>query len=456
MLKLNKKIAMLFLLSMTLLLCAFWASPSQVLPFHRNFLIYGVFFISIVFIFKDRTFLKKVDYSKIKDIAWVLAIMTMITLTCGIFFSPAHKEMFRAWHSQWLRPLMLFAYGLIFYPLVSTYVKNISTRGIITAIIVSFWAPIFVHTLSFFYIFFKKGSIPWGETYIFPSRLELSFQINLISMVIFTDLFLRIFNEENLLTLKTRTVAFLVIIDIIATAFSNTRWGTVGMIMGLLSIGFIFLIKKAKKTNLIKASILIGLITAFILSVGIFSYKEDPRWKGIEEDIIIGWNVPSNSFCFIFENQDKITPLRKDGTPANHSNTCRIAYFHQASNFIIEHPLGLGTSKTAFLYRLQEKYRNPSIDISHSHSGILEYGLQYGIIGILLWIGYNLLLLKKSYHAFFKENKAAGIVLFLISGGFLFRSAVDRILLDHYMEEYMFLCGLLLSLISYRDSQDKK
>lgn len=447
---------MRFLLSITLLLCAFWASPSQVLPFHRNLLIYSAFFISLIYFLKDRTFLEKIDYTNIKDIAWVLAIMTILTLACGIFFSPDHKEMLRAWHSQWLRPLMLFIYGLIFYPLVSTYLKKISPREIITALIVSFWVPIFIHTLSVFYIYLKTGNIPWGETYIFPSRLELSFQINLISMVIFTDLFLRIFNEENLLKLKTKTVVLLAIIDIIATAFSNTRWGTVGMVIGLLSIGSIFIIKKIKNITLAKASTFIGLIMVFILSVGIFSYKEDPRWKGIEEDMIIGWNAPSDSFCFIFDSQNRVIPLRKDGSFADHSNACRIAYFHQASDFIIEHPLGLGAYKTAFLYRLQEKYHNPEIDISHSHSGILEYGLQYGVIGILLWIAYNLLLLKKSYFAFFKDKKTAGIVLFLISGGFLFRSAVDRILLDHYMEEYMFLCGFLLSIISLKDDRNIK
>ncbi|SLM61354.1 MULTISPECIES: O-antigen ligase family protein [Dickeya] len=452
----QKRTAISLLLAMTLLLCAFWASPSQILPFHRNFLIYSVFFIAMVYLSKDKNLLACIDIKKIKSVIWILAAMTVITLGCGLLFSPSHKEMLSAWQSQWLRPLMLFAYGLLFYPLILSYFKKITINWIITAIITSFWAPIFIHNLSIAYLSFKTGSIPWGDTYIFPSRLELSFQINLISIIIFTDLFLRIFNEEHLLKINTSTLIFFIINNIIATIFANTRWGTIGMILGLLSIGFVFFIKNIKKANLIKISIFLSLIIFSTITVGVFSYKEDPRWKGISGDMIVGWNAPSDSFCFIFNSPERTVPERNDGTPVNHSNACRMAYIHQATTFILEHPLGMGTSKTAFLYRLQEKYHNPRIDISHSHSGVLEYGLQYGIIGMLLWVIYNIVLMKKAYHAFFRENKKIGIVLLLISGGFFFRSAVDRILLDHYMEEYMFLCGLLLSLISYKGPQNNK
>ncbi|MFP1926692.1 O-antigen ligase family protein [Lonsdalea quercina] len=446
----SRKPIALFLLAITLLLCSFWAIPSKLLPFHRNLLIYGAFVFSLLLFFKDRRFLQNLDTSKIKNVLVILGTMTVVTLSCALLFSPHLHDTMRAWHSQWMRPLMLFVYGLVFYSIMAFNFPNLSYKKLITAIILSFWAPIFLHILTIAYIYFKSGVIMWGETYIFPSRLELSFQINLISIIIFSDLLLRILENRRLLTLNTGVVVALIFSNVIATGLANTRWGTVGMIFGILSISLVFIIRKIHAINLWKLSLYSLLIICTVVSVGLFSYEKDPRWKSIKEDVEIGWNAPSNSFCFIFNSPERVVPLHADGTPVSHSNACRIAYVHQATEFIVEHPLGIGTSKTAFLQRLHEKYHNPLIDISHSHSGLLEYGLQYGVLGMLLWIIYNLMIFKISIRAFFKENKTVGVVLLLLSSGFFFRSMVDRILLDHYMEEYMFLSGLLLGIIAYK------
>lgn len=432
------------LILLTLGLCFVWPMPNNQLPFHRNGFIYPVVLIAIGIFWSSSQAKMKIDFSKIKFVLIVICALTLFMLVNGLIVAPDIQKMITTWNGQWLRPVLLFCAGLVIVPTIQSQLPTFSAAKFFTLVIVFFWGVICLHLLDTLWLFWRDGVIHWGETRIVYNRTRMSFQINMVTGFIIAELLARSLINKRFLQLNTPILILIFFSNLLCTGFVDTRWGTIGLIGNLFSTFILLIFHSTRRSRLMSSCLILVSIIAASALLGYTSWKKDSRWQNLKSDAIAGWSVPITSFCYI--NNQKAKPLNGNGDPINHSNGCRASFFHNGWKLVWEHPAGIGPRKEAFNYVLRRDTQNKHITIPHSHYGLIEFGIQNGIIGIIGW----LVLLVSCWHIGWREfrngNSMVGMFLLLFTVGFFSRTLVDHNLLDHFLEQYMMLTGLLIGM----------
>jgi O-antigen ligase len=437
----------------TLTLCFVWPIPNDQLPFHRNGLIYPIILCTLGLFFTSRHAKKRVDYHKIRFVLIVLWVLTAFILINGLFVAPDLQEMISVWDGQWLRPVLLFCTGLVLLPVVQSRFSSISFARLFTLIILFFWGVVCIHLLDTLWLYWRDGYIHWGETRIVYNRTRMSFQVNMITGFILAELLSRGLMRQSFLRLSTPLVLFILLSNLACTALVDTRWGTIGLVGSLFSCFFLITLHSMRRSRVIVTAGIFIFILILSAGLGYASWKTDARWQSLELDAVTGWNAPFSSFCY--NRTNGTIPLDTNGVKMNHSNGCRASFFHQGWKLVAEHPAGIGPRKEAFRYVLRRDTQDNRINIPHSHYGLIEFGVQNGVIGIAGW----LILLVGCWYIGWREfrhgNTIIGLFLLLFTIGFFSRTLVDHNLKDHYLEQYMFLTGLLIGGCALRPSDEK-
>lgn len=436
-----------------LALCFVWPIPNDQLPFHRNGLIYPIVAVALGLFFSGIKTRQRLDLSKIKFVLIVIWALTFFILINGFFVAPDIKEMVSAWSGQWLRPVLLFCGGLVLLPAIQRTFPSMTAARFFTLVILFFWGVVCVHLLDTVWLYWRDGYIHWGETRIVFNRTRMSFQINMITGFILAELLARGLLHQRFLRLNTPVLGLMLLSNLLCTALVDTRWGTIGLVGSLFSTFILLSLHSMRRSRVIvTGGILVGLIIVSAL-LGYASWKTDPRWQNLESDAIAGWNAPFTSYCY--NKTDGTIPLNGLGQPMDHSNGCRASFFHQGWKLVAEHPAGIGAKKEAFRYVLRRDTQDNRINIPHSHYGLIEFGIQNGVMGIAGW----LILLVGCWYIGWREfrrgNIMVGMFLLLFTIGFFSRTMVDHNLVDHFLEQYMFLTGLLVGMCALRPAQSE-
>ncbi len=437
-----------------LALCFVWPIPNGQLPFHRNGLIYPIVAVAFGLFFSGVTTRQRLDLSKIKFVLIVIWALTFFILINGFFVAPDIKEMVSAWSGQWLRPVLLFCAGLVLLPAIQRTFPSMTAARFFTLVILFFWGVVCVHLLDSLWLYWRDGYIHWGETRIVFNRTRMSFQVNMITGFVLAELLARGLLHQRFLRLNTPVLGLMLLSNLLCTALVDTRWGTIGLVGSLFSTFILLSLHSMRRSRVIvTGGILVGLIIVSAL-LGYASWKTDPRWQNLESDAITGWNAPFNSFCYNTTN-GPVLINELSGAPMNHSNGCRASFFHQGWALIAKHPAGVGAKKEAFRFVLRRDTQDNRITIPHSHYGLIEFGIQNGVMGIAGW----LILLVGCWYIGWREfrrgNIMVGMFLLLFTIGFFSRTMVDHNLVDHFLEQYMFLTGLLVGMCALRPAQSE-
>ena len=437
-----------------LALCFVWPIPNDQLPFHRNGLIYPIVAVALGLFFSNNATRQRLDLSKIKFVLIVVWALTFFIVINGFFVAPDIKEMVSTWSGQWLRPVLLFCAGLVLLPAIQRTYPSMTAARFFTLVILFFWGVVLIHLLDIAWLYWRTGYIYWGETRIVYNRTRMSFQVNMITGFLMAELLARGLLHQRFLRLKTPFLIAILISNLLCTALVDSRWGTIGLVGSLFSTFFLLSLHNMRRSRVVvTGGILVGIVTASVL-LGYASWKSDPRWQSLESDAIAGWNAPFTSYCY--NQNDGAIPINGLGAPMNHSNGCRASFFHQGWKLIAEHPAGIGARKEAFRYVLRRDTQDNRITIPHSHYGLIEFGIQNGVIGIAGW----LILLVGCWYIGWREfrrgNVMVGMFLLLYTVGFFCRTMVDHNLKDHYLEQYMLLTGLLVGMCALRPAPTEK
>nr|WP_246842242.1 MULTISPECIES: O-antigen ligase family protein [unclassified Leclercia] len=437
-----------------LALCFVWPIPNDQLPFHRNGLIYPIVAVALGLFFSNSATRQRLDLSKIKFVLIVVWALTFFIVINGFFVAPDIKEMVSTWSGQWLRPVLLFCAGLVLLPAIQRTYPSMTAARFFTLVILFFWGVVLIHLLDIAWLYWRTGYIYWGETRIVYNRTRMSFQVNMITGFLMAELLARGLLHQRFLRLKTPFLIAILISNLLCTALVDSRWGTIGLVGSLFSTFFLLSLHNMRRSRVVvTGGILVGIVTASVL-LGYASWKSDPRWQSLESDAIAGWNAPFTSYCY--NQNDGAIPINGLGAPMNHSNGCRASFFHQGWKLIAEHPAGIGARKEAFRYVLRRDTQDNRITIPHSHYGLIEFGIQNGVIGIAGW----LILLVGCWYIGWREfrrgNVMVGMFLLLYTVGFFCRTMVDHNLKDHYLEQYMLLTGLLVGMCALRPAPTEK
>lgn len=440
------------LFAFVIMLAIVWPIPNELLPFHRNFLLYCSFVFALGLVIKN-VIRPPFWQGHIRWVSLILLAITVLGLITGLLFSPDVKLMFKHWNSMWVRPVMLFFLGLYIYPVLKHSFTRLTPEKFISIIVLCFCVSPILHILNILWLWHKTGAIEWGETVLFRTRTELSIQINMVAVMLVAEALRRMLRFQPVLVFSHWLLGGLIALSVFATMLANTRFGTLGFAAGMVSMLFLILIKEINRKNMRKLLAGLSLLLIVVVSLAYSSWQTDPRWKTLVGDMQTGWNAPTSSFCFELGYDDALHMERQDGSTVDGSNTCRPAYMHQAIELVKDHPQGNGAGKDLYRQLLQKKFNNDRITISQSHSGLLEFALQYGVAGLLLWLSFNAVIIRQAWHSYTRENDALSLFLLIFTIGFLSRSVVDRNLIDHFFEQFMFVTGVLLSITWIKDHQ---
>lgn len=455
MMNIRKSLTGLLLFSV-LALCFVWPVPNNLLLFHRNGFIYLAIVLALGLFIRTPQIRAKVNQKQVKPILLFLLLFTLFLLINGLFFAPDIKEMIDSWDGQWLRPALLFCCGIVLAPVIQTQFPRITADRLFTAIVLCFWGVICIHLLDTAWLYWRDGIIHWGETRIVFNRTRMSFQVNMITGFLIAELLARALLHRRFLTLNTPFLAFMLLANLICTALVDTRWGTIGLVGSLFSTFILLALHKMRRGNLVKIGAIFLVLLIAAIGLGVASWKTDPRWLSLKSDAETGWNAPFTSYCY--NKTSGTVPLNEDDLPMDHSNGCRASFFHQGWKLVAEHPFGIGPRKEAFRYILRRDTQDQRINIPHSHYGLIEFGLQNGVLGIMGWLTLLLMTWYIGWRQYRRGATLPGLFLLLFTIGFFSRTMVDHNLKDHYLEQYMMLTGLLVGICSLlsRDANSRE
>ena len=452
MINIRKSLTGLLLFSV-MALCFVWPIPNNLLLFHRNGFIYLAILLALGLFARTPPIRAMLNLRQAKPALLILLVLTLFILVNGLIFAPDIKEMLDYWDGQWLRPVLLFCCGLVLSPVIQAQYPSVTADRLFTAIVLCFWGVICVHLLDTAWLYWRDGVIHWGETRIVFNRTRMSFQINMITGFLIAELLARALIHQRFLTLKTPFLACMLLANLACTALVDTRWGTIGLVGSLFSTFILLGLHKMRRGNIARiGAIFVALLIAAI-ALGVASWKTDPRWQSLKSDAETGWNAPFTSYCYT--RTTGTVPLNQEGQPMDHSNGCRASFFHQGWEIVAKHPFGIGPRKEAFRYILRRDTHDNRINIPHSHYGLIEFGLQNGVLGIAGWLALLLACWYTGWRHYRHDKTMPGLFLLLFTIGFFSRTMVDHNLKDHYLEQYMMLTGLLMGICCLRSGSSR-
>jgi hypothetical protein len=185
---------------------------------------------------------------------------------------------------------------------------------------------------------------------------------------------------------------------------------------------------------------------AFVLAIAIVSYKTDPRWQNFIETVPIAWDIDRD---LIWLNGDGTNfPLTPDEERVDISEYSRIAWAHEGWRMLMAHPWGTEIARDTFHKLEVAKYGHAGM--AHSHNSWIDFGLEVGFPGLLLW-GWTLLLLAQfGWRTWHIHKEPLGLALAVLVIMFAVRGLQDSIFRDHEIVQFMMVAGLLFSTLAFR------
>ena len=181
------------------------------------------------------------------------------------------------------------------------------------------------------------------------------------------------------------SIAYLIAIPLTLLIF-HIEGDRLGIAYGLILIvaavffGFLPMLRRRQMSWKVGAMVLICLVgSGYIATKAI---QNNPLWKPLIADAKVAIQVDRFDH---WKNRNKGYPVNELGTTSLDSNYSRIAWAIAGSRLLMEEPLGYGLMSVSFEALGKEKW--PDSDLSWTHSAWLDFGLGYGIPGLLLLAG---------------------------------------------------------------------
>jgi len=231
------------------------------------------------------------------------------------------------------------------------------------------------------------------------------------------------------------------------TQIIDTRNG-IGIALILIFIWFIYIVfKKTLQTHALKP---LSLMIIPLLIVGFFIQEHlslNRGWNHFLSDIEIGIqidNIPN------WQDVKKFGyPNTKEGEQVYPNNYERVAWATAGVYTLQGNPLGFGLLEHSLGYLVKKQY--PDANVMSSHSGWIDFGLAFGIPGLILILGAlaSIILLAAQSHSIH------ALTAIWISTSLLLIFTVAETSSKHSIEILLFFIGLLTLLIAKKSEVNK-
>jgi heptosyltransferase-3 len=374
---------------------------------------------------------------------WLFADVLLLSAYPG-------KGLAELW-GQWIRSGLLAVAGAGCAWLVMRRAGPLSPSGLLLVVAAAFLGQVAAHDLIASWLFLKSGSPPFHETPVIGgTSYDVFSYVNVTAATFLVAEFLnRRVHGRRCLPVHWIVLVGGLALCLLCTYYLQARNGTADLLLLIGGAGLMLLWHyrgAVGRGRLAAAAVVLALALA---GLAVTFGKSDPRWASFSETLPIALDT-AHSKAWLNPNKYPL-PKLSSGADVDLSLYLRAAWAREGIKLVAEHPLGLGFSRTAFGEGLFAKYGEGHG--GHSHSGLLDFTIANGIPGLLLWIAFLSVIIRDSWRRFFSRgNPYAPLLLFLVAG-FLVRSVVDSNMRDHMLEQFMFLVGLVGTLMYRHEAE---
>jgi O-antigen ligase len=286
--------------------------------------------------------------------------------------------------------------------------------------------PIY-HTLYSFHYYLLYHKLPFRSYGLTVGLDELNFMMPYILTFFSVEIVFRVLNKKSFFPVSNTVIGLLLIVILFSLYVQAKRNGIVSVVFMILSIMFFINIISDK----ISKKIIIFSFIGFVIggSLLFFNIKEDKRW----EKLSLAYNV-------VFIKHDMSFLKKKLPYGLDDSNYKRLIYFREGIKLILKNPVGYGYGRTIFGRELSKEYHIHSR--THAHSGMIDWGIELGVIGLIFWSVFIFVLIYIGFINFIKHESYFGLFIVYLSVSFYFRMFLDSINKDHMLQQFIFFVFL--------------
>lgn len=407
----------------------------------RNLLLLIVFLMAFKYFWEA---LQKKPKPLVSAVLIFVLLQVWMLVIAGIIADQPFAS-FSEWKGQWLPVFISFAVGIgLARSLTVSKLKDPRAVAVMSILI-----PIT--------IFLCLNAIVIAHDWILAGRFIPSlgglgdhhgvsgYLVALLEPILIVDMLSRMVKGNRLLPVPG-WLSFAILIFSVCTLIATTnRNGLLSTLLTfiLVTVMMISEIRKAYSPKKFIAFVLASLVTTF--AIAFVSYKTDPRWQNFIETVPIAWDIDRD---LLWLNGDAGNiPSTPDGEEVDISEYSRIAWAHEGWRMLMAHPWGNEITRDTFHKLELAKYGHAGM--AHSHNSWIDFGLEVGIPGLLLWGWILLLQAKFGWRSWRIHKEPLGLALTVLVIMFAVRGLMDSIFRDHEIVQFMLVAGLLFGALSF-------
>ncbi|AXE29360.1 hypothetical protein DK842_05250 [Chromobacterium phragmitis] len=370
-------------------------------------------------------------------------IVPVSLLSALLAFAVAHSLSLSLWreeslgevYSQLLIGGLWFGVGLVLFrrPRMGSILDLTIVAGVLIA------ATEFSYGL---YTYCSTGYWPYMKAFTTATKLEFTFFMNFV--LAFIVAILCFGHRQRISRLPRWFLLAAAVLILFVSLCAGARNGMIGMVYLMLSMLFVYMVFEGIEFGWRKAVALFAVVVIGVGGMAAYAVKKDERNALFMASAQAGWDYSATKAWLRMEPYPMISP----GVMVDASAYERVAWIHSGLDLIAAKPAGYGYSRDAFRLALAETGR-PN-QVGHSHSGFIDLGLGLGVAGILLWVAFCGSLIFIGFQGFKQRRDVLGLVLMLITCGFLGRMMLESVFRDHMLHIFLFTSAALLAEMSRR------
>jgi len=405
-----------------------------------------LFLLVTAFLISARAFLTAVrqQQNELISTLTIYAFLQAWMLVVALFIADQSIPSLLEWKGQWLTTTLSFVIGIgLAAMLMGAHLRKPSS---VIALVVAIPITLLVvaNNAAVLYDILRQETFITHDPGITDHTANIGYAIALLEPLLVADMLSRIGRRTPLLPVSIWVASIVLGLSVFALVLASSRNGLLTMLLAFIFGGIMMLseLRKIYSPKRIAAVFLIG--TLLILGYVGVALKSDPRWQNFAETVPIAWDIDRDTRWLNSTGYD--LPLSPSGKPVELSAYNRIAWAHEAWRMLLTHPWGTEISRDTF-YRLElVKYGHAGM--AHSHNGWLDFGLNFGFPGLILWATFLFLLARTGWRAWQEYREPLGFALILLVVMFAFRALFDSIFRNHMIEQFMLVAGLLIGALT--------
>lgn len=242
----------------------------------------------------------------------------------------------------------------------------------------------------------------------------------------------------------------LVLVSALVSSTKNGIAVALGLCAFLVVVVLINSIFQKRGSKVLSAAVLVIIVS---LSIGIWRGHKSSAYKGwdtVFQDAALGLDIDTNKQWQKREGTVP-TPLNSTGTEAALNTYIRFSYMAVGARLIKEYPLGYGSINSSFK-GMQVHAQVPHEHEGQVHSGWIDFGLAFGIPGLLLIFASMLSIIYFGI----KDNTSLVLPWAIVCLAFIPFGLIAEITWKQYFEATIFFLTLGSTVVIFADKNPKE